>query len=78
MPLENTPRPLWLTFDCYGTLIQWDEGLRAAIDKILDEKGDHQVDRDTLLSAYDHHEHTHICASPQLDRVPELFKSVGW
>ena len=58
MPLENTPRPLWLTFDCYGTLIQWDEGLRAAIDKILDEKGDHQVDRDTLLSAYDHHEHT--------------------
>lgn len=58
MPLENTPRPLWLTFDCYGTLIQWDEGLRAAIDKILDEKGDHQVDRETLLSAYDHHEHT--------------------
>lgn len=55
MPLENTPRPLWLTFDCYGTLIQWDEGLRAAIDKILDEKGDHQVDRETLLSAYDHH-----------------------
>ncbi|MGU9825308.1 haloacid dehalogenase type II [Pseudomonas sp. LF090] len=58
MPLENTPRPLWLTFDCYGTLIQWDEGLRAAIDKILDEKGENQVDRDTLLSAYDHHEHT--------------------
>jgi len=36
MPLEHSPRPLWLTFDCYGTLIQWDEGLRAAIDRILD------------------------------------------
>lgn len=57
MPLEHSPRPLWLTFDCYGTLIQWDEGLRAAIDRILDEKGEHQVDRETLISVYDHHEH---------------------
>jgi FMN phosphatase YigB (HAD superfamily) len=24
-------RPQWLTFDCYGTLIQWDEGLIAAV-----------------------------------------------
>jgi len=36
MSLEHTPRPLWLTFDCYGTLIQWDEGLLAAIEKMLD------------------------------------------
>ncbi|MGY4638569.1 2-haloacid dehalogenase [Pseudomonas sp. TE24901] len=57
MPLEHSPRPLWLTFDCYGTLIQWDEGLRAAVDRILDAKGDHQVDRETLISVYDHHEH---------------------
>ena len=28
-------RPTWLTFDCYGTLIQWDEGLLAAMDTIL-------------------------------------------
>ena len=28
-------RPTWLTFDCYGTLIQWDEGLLAAMDAIL-------------------------------------------
>jgi len=26
-------RPQWLTFDCYGTLIQWDEGLVAAVGK---------------------------------------------
>ena len=57
MPLEHSPRPLWLTFDCYGTLIQWDEGLRAAVDRILDEKGAHQVDPETLISVYDHHEH---------------------
>lgn len=58
MSLENSPRPLWLTFDCYGTLIQWDEGLRAAVDSILSAKGAHQVDAQTLITVYDHHEHT--------------------
>lgn len=57
MPLEHSPRPLWLTFDCYGTLIQWDEGLRAAVDSILKAKGAHQVDAHTLITVYDHHEH---------------------
>ncbi|KAF1008786.1 MAG: Haloacetate dehalogenase H-2 [Pseudomonas fluorescens] len=57
MSLENSPRPLWLTFDCYGTLIQWDEGLRAAVDSILSAKGAHQVDAHTLITVYDHYEH---------------------
>lgn len=57
MSLDHSPRPLWLTFDCYGTLIQWDEGLRAAIERILDEKGAHQVAPGTLLRIYDRHEH---------------------
>lgn len=57
MSLEHSPRPLWLTFDCYGTLIQWDEGLRAAIDQILTAKGVHQVDTETLIRVYDRHEH---------------------
>ena len=35
MPLDHLPRPQWLTFDCYGTLIQWDEGLQAAVSRIL-------------------------------------------
>ncbi|MFP3693131.1 haloacid dehalogenase type II, partial [Burkholderia sp. SIMBA_048] len=35
MPLPPLPRPQWLTFDCYGTLIQWDEGLQAAVARIL-------------------------------------------
>ena len=28
-------KPEWLTFDCYGTIIQWDEGLIAAVERIL-------------------------------------------
>lgn len=27
--------PEWLTFDCNGTLIQWDESLVAAVETIL-------------------------------------------
>lgn len=49
-------RPEWLTFDCYGTLIQWDEGLIAAMDKILSLKG-RDIDRDAFIKVYDRHEH---------------------
>jgi len=31
-------KPKWLTFDCYGTLIQWDEGLLAAVAQILSKR----------------------------------------
>lgn len=49
-------RPEWLTFDCYGTLIQWDEGLIAAMEKILSLKG-RDIDRDAFIKVYDRHEH---------------------
>ncbi len=49
-------RPTWLTFDCYGTLIQWDEGLLAAMDKILSAKGVN-IDLHNFISVYDRHEH---------------------
>lgn len=49
-------RPQWLTFDCYGTLIQWDEGLLAAMDTILARKGG-DIDRDSFIAIYDRHEH---------------------
>lgn len=51
-----TPRPAWITFDCYGTLIQWDEGLRAAAAAILARKGA-SIDAGRLIDAYDAHEH---------------------
>ena len=57
MPLTNTPRPQWLTFDCYGTLIQWDEGLLAAVQRILHSKGSVDIDPARLISIYDVHEH---------------------
>lgn len=57
MKLKGTPKPLWLTFDCYGTLIQWDEGLLAAVDRILARQSGAKVDAKTLVRVYDHHEH---------------------
>ena len=54
--LSGTPRPTWLTFDCYGTLIQWDEGLRAAVATVLAGKA-RAVDAERLIATYDRHEH---------------------
>jgi 2-haloacid dehalogenase/putative hydrolase of the HAD superfamily len=51
------PKPTWLTFDCYGTLIQWDEGLLGAMDRILTTKGA-GIDQTAFISVYDRHEHT--------------------
>ena len=50
------PKPAWLTFDCYGTLIQWDEGLLAAMDRILSAKGGN-IDQKAFIAVYDRHEH---------------------
>ena len=49
--------PSWLTFDCYGTLIQWDEGLLGAINRILAKQTTASVDADTLIEVYDKYEH---------------------
>jgi 2-haloacid dehalogenase len=57
MSLHKTRRPLWLTFDCYGTLIQWDEGLQAAVHEILRTKHGNDVDPAKLIEVYDRHEH---------------------
>lgn len=48
-------RPTWLTFDCYGTLIQWDEGLLAAMETILSAKGG-DIDQQTFIAVYDRHD----------------------
>lgn len=51
------PRPEWLTFDCYGTLIQWDEGVLAAVKAILARHPGSDVDPETLIRIYDKYEH---------------------
>lgn len=65
MPLNRLPRPQWLTFDCYGTLIQWDEGLQASVANILAGKpGTSQPpSASDFLHVYDEHEH-------RLERTP--------
>jgi len=35
-----------LTFDCYGTLIDWDTGIRAYLRRLLDARGGRDVDLD--------------------------------
>ncbi|KQS95105.1 MULTISPECIES: haloacid dehalogenase type II [unclassified Rhizobium] len=64
-------RPIWLTFDCYGTLIQWDEGLIAAMEKILSLKG-RDIDRDAFIKVYDRHEH-----ALEQERPHRSFKEVS-
>ena len=29
------PRPRWVSFDCYGTLIDWEAGIRRAFRELL-------------------------------------------
>ncbi|MFK7964325.1 MAG: HAD hydrolase-like protein [Burkholderiaceae bacterium] len=50
-------KPSWLTFDCYGTLIQWDEGLLQAVQSILANLGSRSIDPAELIEIYDRHEH---------------------
>lgn len=55
--MQPSHRPEWLTFDCYGTLIQWDEGLLAYVDRLLSRKGLRSVDPHDFIRVYDDHEH---------------------
>ena len=57
MHIKDSPRPRYLTFDCYGTLIQWDEGLLAAVAAILKRRSQTAVDPRRFLSIFDRHEH---------------------
>ena len=61
---EWGPRPLWLTFDCYGTLIQWDEGLIAAAERIVLRHGIDGVSADDLVAVYDRYEHKFEADTP--------------
>ncbi len=58
------PRPGWLTFDCYGTLAQWDEGLIGAVEKILAKQEAGAITPGTLIEVYDRHEHALEQARP--------------
>ena len=40
-----------LSFDCYGTLIDWEHGLRRGLER-LSQHGDQRLDADALLATY--------------------------
>ena len=61
--LSGTLRPSWITFDCYGTLIQWDEGLLEAVRAILARKGG-SIDPQLFIEIYDRREHALERAEP--------------
>jgi 2-haloacid dehalogenase len=58
-------RPTWLTFDCYGTLIQWDEGLLEAVCSITPSKGQ-TIDPRKFIEIYGRHEHAIEQTEPHL------------
>ncbi|MBI0434728.1 haloacid dehalogenase type II [Roseomonas sp. KE0001] len=52
-----------LTFDCYGTLIDWESGVHAGLRPLL-RRGGLELDRDTVLEAFVRHESTLQAESP--------------
>ena len=46
-----TPRFDWITFDCYGTLIDWERGISGAFTAQAGRKG-RTVDRSSVLDVY--------------------------
>ena len=64
-----------LTFDCYGTLIDWESGIWDALQPLIMRSGRSDVTRDAALLAFAKHESRHQRSSPAL-RYPELLARV--
>ena len=64
-----------LTFDCYGTLIDWESGIWDALQPLIMRCGLSDVTRDAALHAFAKHEHRHQRSTPGL-RYPELLTRV--
>jgi 2-haloacid dehalogenase len=63
-----------LTFDCYGTLIDWESGIWNAIAPVLDRSAA-TVRRDQLLEAFGRYESAQQAATPGM-LYPELLAEV--
>ena len=64
-----------LTFDCYGTLIDWETGIWDALQPLIMSSEDPAVTRDAALAAFAKWEAHHEHASPEL-RYPDLLARV--
>lgn len=54
-----------LTFDCYGTLIDWETGIYSALQPLL-HKGGVTLKREEVLAAFGRHESAQEAATPQM------------
>jgi 2-haloacid dehalogenase len=63
-----------LTFDCYGTLIDWESGLSAALQPLLTRAG-MGLSRDAVLATFAQHEAHQQAATPAM-RYSELLCAV--
>ena len=64
-----------LTFDCYGTLIDWEGGIWDALQPLIMQGGRTDVTREAGLLAFAKFEHQHERESPEL-RYPDLLARV--
>ena len=64
-----------LTFDCYGTLIDWESGIWDALQPLIMRGGRADVTREAGLLAFAKFEHRHERESPEL-RYPDLLARV--
>ena len=55
-----------LTFDCYGTLIDWETGIWDAFQPLLVENPPTGLERDALITAFNHLEAEQQCAAPTM------------
>ena len=64
-----------LTFDCYGTLIDWESGIRDALQPLIMQDGRSDGTRDAALLAFAQCESRHEREAPDL-RYPDLLARV--
>lgn len=68
-----------LTFDCYGTLIDWETGMLAALQPLLDRVG-RPLGRDEVLQAHAVHESSQQRQTPSMpyrDLLPVVYKRLA-
>ncbi|MCY4056499.1 MAG: haloacid dehalogenase, partial [Gammaproteobacteria bacterium] len=64
-----------LTFDCYGTLIDWEAGIWEALQPVIRSNGAAGLTRDEALRAFARFEGQHEHATPDL-AYPDLLARV--
>ena len=63
-----------LTFDCYGTLIDWETGIAAALEPLAARAG-REIDAGARIAAFGRHEHEEQARAPEA-LYPEVLAGV--